>query len=305
MSVTSTEQKLSRRRPFGSVAKLLLAGCVWNAVACSGGSSGGGNEAAALLPLLAGSLSAGTATDCPGTSTITSGVALADTVTAAPGANAALPFRDPNLAVNAVCGGGSDAGSIDVYSIDATGANATVTLEWSSRRVTNGTGTDFIVFENPFNQRGDPNTRFMEALVVEVQDDITGNWCGFAPDYVNGGMETTYSENPAAWQNFAGITPVLYNQATNPLSADDIFNASLSGGDHFDLTNLSGANEFSNGCTGAARTNILTNGFVFLRMRAATALTNADSGMAFPQDSGSFGGGPDVDGVIARYVSAR
>lgn len=303
MSPVSTERDPVRRRPLRLAAKLLLVGCALSAVACSGGSSGN-NDAVALLPLLNGSLSS-SATACPGTSSVPSGVALADTVTSAPGANTAQAFRDPALAVNGVCGAGTGAGSTDVYSIDATGANATLTLEWGGRRVTNGTGTDFIIFENPFNQNGNPGARFMEALVVEVQDDITGNWCGFAPDYVNGGLETVYSENPAAWQNFAGVTPVLYNQAINALTADDIFNASLSGGDHFDLSDLSAANQFSNGCTGTARTNILTNGFVFLRMRAATALINADSGSAFPQDPGSFGGGPDVDGVIARYVSAR
>ena len=40
-------------------------------------------------------------------------------------------------------------------------------------------------------------------------------------------------------------------------------------------------------------------------MRAATAVTNPDTAAAFVKDAGSFDGGPDIDGVIARYVSTR
>ncbi len=284
------------------VRRLLSAGlALWLTSACSGGSSG--SDASALLPLLAGPNS-DASLSCP-TSTVVSGAVLADTVTSAPNANAADSFRQPEKAINGVCGGGTGAGSLDVYTLATTGAGATLTLEWSGLKITNGTGIDFVVFENPFYQNGDANTRFMEAAVVEVQDQITSNWCGFAPDYTPGGAETVYSQNPAHWQNFAGVTPTLYNQITNPLVGAEIFNAALAGGDGFDLANLSAADQFGNGCTATARTNILANGFIFLRIRAATALTNPDSAAAFPQDTGAFGGGPDIDGVIARYAAAR
>jgi hypothetical protein len=286
----------------GHRRRLILIGSLLSfTTACFSG--GEGTDASALLPLLA--VAAGSATaNCP-SSTAIDGAALADVVTSAPGANAAELFKDPAKAVNGVCGSGTGAGSFDVYSIPATGANAVLTLEWSGRRVTNGTGADFVVFENPFYQNNDSSTRFMEPAVVEVQDQITGDWCGFAPDYAPTGAETVYSQNPTHWQNFAGVTPVLYNQVSNPLGAPQVFDSALAGGDGFDLSNLSAANQFGNGCSSTARGNILANGFVYLRIRPAAALTNPDSAAAFPQDTGAFGGGPDIDGVVARYVVVR
>ena len=199
-----------------------------------------------------------------------SGVALADTVISAPG-HTGSGFKNSSLAINGVCGGGLTTGSLDVYEMSATGSDATMVLEWATVRITNGSGTDFIVFENAFYVNSNPNQRFMEPVIVEVYDDTSGRWCGFnGVDYNPGGGETVYSNNPAHWVNFAGVTPVQYNQTSNALSAAAIFDPNQGGGDGFDLSNLSGSAQFSNDCNNTARTNIQTNGFYRLRLRAAS-----------------------------------
>ncbi len=269
-------------------------------------STGGGTsmDASALLPVLAlGPLvSANTTTStCPANAVaLPDSTAIADAVNSAPGAGSGS-YSDSSLAVNAVCGGGSSSGSFDVFQLDATESGSVIILEWSGRKVNNGSGIDFVVYENAFNY-GD-GTRFMEPIVVDVRDDISGNYCGFAANYTNGD-ETVYSNDPSLWTNFAGITPVLINQR-NTLTEAQIFDTSVGGGDGFDLDNLNNTAEFGNGCDATARANILANGFTLVRLQSASSVTNADSGSNFPVDSGAFGGGPDIDGVIARNITAR
>lgn len=265
---------------------------------------GGSTDTSALLPLLVlGPLVAAnsTVTTCPANArALPDGTAIADTVNSAPGAGQGS-YSDTSLATNAVCGGGSSGGSLDVFQLDAIESGSVIILEWSGRKITNGTGIDFVVYENAFNY-GD-GTRFMEPIIVDVRDDISGNYCGFAANYTNGD-ETVYSNNPALWTNFAGITPVVINQR-NTVTEAQIFDTSVGGGDGFDLDNLNNTAEFGNGCNATARSNILTNGFTLVRLQSASSVTNADSGSAFPVDSGSFGGGPDIDGVIGRHLTAR
>ena len=239
-----------------------------------------------------------------------SGTALADVVTSAP-ANTGSGFTDSRCATNGVRGGGDNQGSTDVFSLSATGTGAVMVLSFNNQKITNGTGTDFLVFENPFNYNGSASTRFMEPMVVEVSYDGL-SWCGFNPSYSSG----TYSTNPANWTRFAGTNNVLYNQETNSLSSASLF--SSGGGDSFDLANLvtgtsAGANCLSVGSnSGCAAGNVTTlqgtgasQGVRYIRLIAASACTNPNAGSAvFPQDSGAFGGGPDVDGIIGRYPAS-
>jgi len=226
----------------------------------------------------------------------------ADTVTDAPN-HTGVGFRDSRLAVNGVRGAGSTSGSGDVFSLANTGASASITLEWKNKRVLNGPGIDFIVFENPFNYDGENNSRFMEAVIVEVsQDNI--NFCGFSPDYTSPN-ESTYSKNPQHWQRFAGITPVLYNVDTNPFHGEDLYNPQKVGGDAFDIDNLSSSNDYGIGCSTALRDKIKSEGFIYIRLTSATARVNPDTGQNYLQDTGAFGGGADIDGVIAKYRVSR
>lgn len=229
---------------------------------------------------------------------------LADTVNSSPNHNGdSSLFRDSSKAVNGIRGAGTSSGGLDVFSLTATGATASIVFEWKNKKITNGAGIDFVVFENPFLYSNNPNTVFMEQLIVEVSIDNI-NYCGFSPNYTNS-TETTYANNPNFWVRFAGITPVKYNVESNPLIGADLYDVSKAGGDGFDLENLSSANDFSIGCSVALRDQIKSNGFVYLRLTSATARINPDTGANFVQDAGAFNGGPDIDGVIARYRTTR
>ncbi|MBP6738460.1 MAG: LIC_13355 family lipoprotein [Leptospiraceae bacterium] len=226
----------------------------------------------------------------------------ADTVTYAPN-HTGSGFQDKTKAVNGVRGAGLSSGSGDVFSLTATGANASMVLEWSGKRILNGSGIDFIVYENAFQYNSNPSTVFMEAVIVEVSQDNV-SYCGFSPDYIFS-PETTYNINPTYWKRFAGITPVIYNIESNVFSGNDLYDTSKTGGDGFDLDNLSATNDYNIGCNTTLRDKIKSEGFVYLRLTSATARTNLDTGANFLQDTGAFDGGPDIDGVMARYRGTR
>lgn len=261
------------------------------------------NDLAALLLARMGPATQTAA--CP-SKAIATGITLADRVTLA-AANTGEGFTDQNKAINGVCGGGLGGGSTDVFSLDQTGAGAVIVLEWAGKKITNGAGIDFVVFENAFRKNGSASDLFLEPIIVEVSENATtygaNQWCGFAPDFT-GTPETTHSTNPAHWLRFAGIAPILYNQDTNPLSATAVFDSAQAGGDGFDLSDLSDANSFGINCNTTIRNNIQANGFTYLRLVAASARTNADSASAFPKDAGAFSG-PDIDGVVGRYLMNR
>jgi hypothetical protein len=264
---------------------------------CSSGKTNKNNTVlAAALLLTQSSKSAST------TTTAIIPADTADTVTYAPN-HTGSGFQDKSKAINGVRGAGLSSGSGDVFSLTASGNTASMVLEWNGKRVLNGSGIDFIVFENAFQYNNNASTIFMEAIIVEVsQDNIS--YCGFSPDYTFS-PETTYSINPTYWKRFAGITPVTYNIESNIFSGNDLYDTSKTGGDGFDLDNLSATNDFSIGCNTTLRDKIKSEGFVYLRLTAATARINADTSANFLQDTGAFGGGPDIDGVIARYRATR
>lgn len=239
------------------------------------------------------------------TASTPSGTAGADTVVSAP-AQTGTGFGAAECLTNGVRGEGEFAGSLDVFSMNATGTGATVILAWDGKKITNGSGIDFVVFENAFKYISTPTKSFMEPVIVEVtQNDTTrttNQWCGFAPDFSNT-PETTYSREPGKWSNFGGITPIKYNQESNALSASAIFDQSQAGGDGFDLDNLNDGDPVSPNCSGPVRTNILSNGFQYIRLQSAGNAINPDTGMNFVSDTG--GGTPDIDGVMARYIVDR
>lgn len=248
---------------------------------------------------------------CPSTEPLPAGVHFANTLVF-PTERSHRPFGDPNLAINGVCGAGQFAGSLDVYELERTGSRSKLILKWKEKLVQNVPGVDFIIFENVFQNQGSQNTYFVEPLVVSVSLD-GDKYCGFDPEFTPG------SENPATqirndWKSFAGLTPVLYNWVSNPLSPTQIFSGEEkqpdggktyymrgSGGDGFDLEDLSSTGDGSDvgspesECDTATITEIQTEGFQFLRLESATQY-------GYPTPQGSFTGGPDIDGVIARKL---
>ncbi|HNH11215.1 MAG TPA: LIC_13355 family lipoprotein [Leptospiraceae bacterium] len=286
MSVFPILQKIS----------ILILSLVFFIHCASSSSKSGKTKAAAMMLLLSGSVPKSSAAP------IVQPDGLADSVTSAPN-HTGEGFKNKSLAVNGVRGEGQFAGSTDVFSLAQTGAGASIVLEWQGKRILNGAGIDFNVFENPFQNSDTPSLLFMEPFFVEVSADNI-NYCGFNPLYTYS-TPSQYSRNPAHWSRFAGITPVKYNVEKNPLTGNDIFDVSKAGGDAFDLDSLSADNTYSIGCSETLKNTLKTSGFVYLRLTAASARINPATGAYYPVDSGAYDNGPDIDGVIARYTASR
>ncbi len=213
------------------------------------------------------------------------GPAFADTVVEAPGATGE-GFGVADNAVNGVRGGGIGKGSFDVFSLGHDDDDSWIVLRWSGRRVTDGPGADFAVFENPFLVGSGPK-HFMDPLVVEVSRDGT-TWISMPHDYATV-HEQAWSGYPDDWDGFAGVHPVLLHEENNPV---DPFDTAAAGGDVFDLADLDDSDPEA-----AA---IRAEGFVYLRLVSAATRINPDSGELFPKDPASDG--PDIDGVYARHL---
>lgn len=217
-------------------------------------------------------------------------VRYADTVVAAPGATG-VGFGDADAAVNGVRGGGQNNGSSDVYSLRfAPALNTSITLRWANASLANGPGEDFAVFENGFDTDVGP---FMDLLVVEVSRDGV-QWRALAHDYVTAN-EQIYVRDRTAWRGFAGKTPVLLNDQTNPV---DPFDRAAAGGDGFDLNTI--IDDGSGGDVEA--TAMRRDGITMIRLTTAPSVENPDTGQPYVFDS--YSNGADIDGVVGRYVTA-
>lgn len=209
----------------------------------------------------------------------------ARTVVEAPG-HTGEGTSDAENAVNGVRGGGSKAGSADVFSLGFDeGIDNFVVLSWGGARVRNGDGIDFVVFENPFEITG--GRVFMDLTIVLLSADGE-TWVAFPHDYV-AEDETAYLATPEVWAGFAGRHPVRYHVESNPV---DPFDFARAGGDPFDLDDLSGED--------AASREIREHGFCYLKLVTAPSMTNPDTGAPYVRDPAS--NGADIDGVVARYV---
>ncbi len=218
-------------------------------------------------------------------------VRYADTVVAAPGASG-VGFGDPDAAINGVRGGGQNNGSSDVYSLRfAPALNNSITVRWANALLANGPGDDFAVFENGFDTALGP---FMDLVIVEVSRDGV-QWRALAHDYVTPD-ELIYVRDRTAWRGFAGKTPVLLNDQTNPV---DPFDRLAAGGDGFDLDTI-----VDDGSGTDAEANAMRrDGIVMIRLTTAPSRQNPDTGRPYVFDS--YSNGADIDGVVGRYVGAN
>lgn len=117
-------------------------------------------------------------------------------------------------------GGGDDEGSLDVVSL---GGGGSITLSFAPNGIVDGTGPDFIVFENAFlTHPGDPTSVYAEVAEVSVSDDGT-NWSTFPC------AATAYPYGACA-----GWHPVL----SSPDNGIDPADPSVAGGDAFDLKDV-------------------------------------------------------------------
>jgi len=236
--------------------------------------------------------------------------------------NPEASYGDPVYMLNDVRGSDGFYGSLDVFSLrycSPTERFATVT--WSGKLVQNGTGTDFVFFENGFkiSDSGTYGNYFMEPVVIFLSRDGE-NWVAMPHDYdVEGyekdgepanerrfvadvhcwhGLEELPGQDnyPGQGYGFGGIWPVFYDCELNPVDPF-YFNGfdpeNSAGGDHFDLDDLDNKGEAG---------EIKRNGFKYLKFEAAWLVENPDTGKNFPfPDNGSFDAAPECDGVYARY----
>ena len=149
----------------------------------------------------------------------------------------AASFNNPLKALGPPEGTGSNAGSLDVVSIES---GKSLVVEILNYDVIDGPGWDFVVFENAFyTNYGKPSDvvagawRWMEPAQVSVSEDGV-QWLGFLasedslfnPSHVN------------HWTgNWAGVAPVFTSSASGikPLTW-------CAGGDKFDLHDIGVAN---------------------------------------------------------------
>jgi hypothetical protein len=197
-------------------------------------------------------------------------------------------FGDANNAVNGVRGGGAAAGGTDVFSLGyEQGVNNYVVLGFGQARFHDGPGRDLAVFENAFEYAGDAGN-FMDHVIVEVSADGQ-SWVALPHDYVNED-ESVYSTDPADWPGFAGVTPVLLHEESNPV---DPFDPVLAGGDHFDLAELPADDP--------AAADVLSEGGAYVKLTTAPSRTNPDTQQPYVREA--ISNGADIDGVYVRYPS--
>lgn len=229
------------------------------------------------------------------------GIFVADEIISAPTSNG-IGFKDSDCSADGIRGEGKFNGSLDVYSLEDSGSGSSIILRWSGVKVLPTSGIDFIVYENPFfigvqNNSNSFDNVFMEPVIVEVGNDLT-NWCGWDPEYTNADPNT-FVGNPIYWNRFAGITPFVYNQDTNPMTVSEVFDTDIvnggGGGDGFDLADSNFGNS-GNGCNGTLKANIQASGFTYIKISAAKTILSA-----LPIDSAHAN--PDIDGVIAKSVN--
>ena len=112
-------------------------------------------------------------------------------------------------------------GSLDTLSL---GSGGVIVLK-SATPILNGSGPDFIVFENAFYANGNPNAPFAELGEVSVSQD--------GSQFFKFHCQTTNSAG--GYPGCAGVSPVLANAEFNEL---DPLDPSEAGGDAFDLGDL-------------------------------------------------------------------
>ena len=250
------------------------------------GFSGGmrGALLAALLLAACGSETQDAADAAPDAGPATA-AAFADVVVDAPG-DTGEGFTDAELAVNGVRGAGELASGTDVFSLGfEPDVDAHIVLRWSGRTVLNGPGADFAVFENPFEHSGG---LFIDPAIVYLSRD-GASWVPFPHEYL-ADDPSEYDADPALWDGFAGLTPVLLHEEDNPVDPQD---PELAGGDHFDLDDLP--------TDDAEAAAISADGFSFLKIVSAPAEDNPDTGEPYVAEA--ISNGADIDGVYAWYFA--
>ena len=197
-------------------------------------------------------------------------------------------FGDVSKVPGPPCAYGSQGlgGSTDVLNL---GIGGWVIVEFTDNVIYDGTGVDFVVFENPFYIGGDFTKVYLEPGFVYVSSDgdnytsFTANYTPPDPPLPNG------DDNPEHYHNFAGIMPVF----SNPSNGIDPLNPSVSGGDPFDLADLQDS---------AASHGVDLQNIRFIKIQDVRRRIDKDcDGDIIPGTSSPLVNGFDLDAIAAIH----
>ena len=177
-------------------------------------------------------------------------------------------------------------GSVDVLNI---GVGGSVVVEFRDNVIYDGPGVDFTIFENPFYVGGDFTRVFLEPAFVFVSSD-GDEFTSFPANYIipdpplPGG-----DDDPDHYTGFAGIRPVFSNSS----NGNDPLDPSLSGGDAFDLADISEA---------AARKGIDLQNIRFIKIQDVRRKIDVDQdGEIIPGSTYPTVNGFDLDAIGAIH----
>ena len=128
----------------------------------------------------------------------------------------------PDIVLGPPEGAGESAGSAHVLSL---GVGGSIVLGFAENTCVNGDGPDFVVFENPFWEGGNPEAVYAEPAKVSVSEDGE-DWHTFECD--------SSGEMAGRYPGCAGWTPT---RSFDPLQMVPL-DPRESGGDAFDLEDL-------------------------------------------------------------------
>lgn len=207
--------------------------------------------------------------------------AFADTLIRATGASG-TGYGNPQNALNGAKGGGKNAGSLDVFSLNFT-SDGTLIAAFSQGAVCNGPGADITVFENGFYNMVS-GALFFEPVVVSLSSDCI-TFEAFPHEYrgTTSPIDVVSEKN---WVGFAGMTPAYYNESTFNFTDHgvDPLDPMTAGGDAFDIDNLPDTEE----------------GLKIKALGARCVQITAAPKLGFPNSPNAFGGFADIDGIYAK-----
>lgn len=206
----------------------------------------------------------------------------ASIVFASNGADASQLFGDPDLAANGARGAGCCGGGTDVYAMSPALGRDSLILGFAEGPVFDREGPELAVFENPFDIAGGT---FMDPTVVYVSPDGI-DFVSFPVDY-RAVDPALYSDDPADWVGFAGITPVLLNEDTHQV---DPLDPASAGGDVFDFDHLPDSD---------ITDRIFASGASHILLVPASEEADSRTGQPYPADP--ISDGPDIDAVYAAF----
>ncbi len=184
-------------------------------------------------------------------------------------------------------GAGIHAGSLDVLSL---GQGGNVVLGFSVTLV-DGPGEDFTVFENPFFSPIGTSNAFSEAAFVEVSSNGV-DFARFPSSYVGPpAPQSAVGSLPAG--TFSGLVGGLPVLANTSIGLGDPFDPTVSGGEAFDLGDLSSDPLVTSGTVDLGAIH-------FVRIVDVVAGVDADSTGQLIYDNGGLGSA-DIDAVAVLH----